>query len=84
MLLGDDRGEDPRALVEARGLRQVTDTGAIDAAVDAVIAATPEKAEQAKAKPGMLGWFVGQVMKATGGKANPQAVSDALKTRLGL
>ncbi len=73
-----------RALVEARGLRQVTDTVAIDAAVDAVIAANPDKAEQAKAKPGMLGWFVGQVMKATGGKANPQAVSDALKQRLGL
>ena len=53
-------------------------------AVDAVIAANPDKAEQAKAKPGMLGWFVGQVMKATGGKANPQAVSDALKQRLGL
>src|SRR5208283_167132 len=84
MLLGDDRGADPRALVEARGLRQVTDTGAIDAAVDAVIAANLEKAEQAKAKPGMLGWFVGQVMKSTGGKANPQAVSDTLKRRLGL
>jgi aspartyl-tRNA(Asn)/glutamyl-tRNA(Gln) amidotransferase subunit B len=49
-----------------------------------VIAANPEKAEQAKAKPGMLGWFVGQVMKATGGKANPQAVSEALKRRLGM
>src|SRR5208283_1553068 len=84
MLVGDDRGADPRALVEARGLRQVTDTGAIDAAVDAVIAANPEKAKQAKAKPGMLGWFVGQVMKSTGGKANPQAVSDTLKRRLGL
>ena len=83
MLLGDDRGADPRALVEARGLRQVTDAGAIDAAVDAVIAANPDKAEQAKAKPGMLGWFVGQVMKSTGGKANPQAVSEALKRRLG-
>ena len=82
MLLGDDRGADPRALVEARGLRQVTDAGAIDAAVEAVIAANPDKAEQAKAKPGMLGWFVGQVMKSTGGKANPQAVSDALKRRL--
>ena len=62
----------------------MTDAGAIEHAVDAVIAANAEKAEQAKAKPGMLGWFVGQVMKATGGKANPQAVSDALKRRLGL
>ncbi len=84
LLVGDDRGADPRALVEARGLRQVTDAGAIDAAVDAVIAANPGKAEQARAKPGMLGWFVGQVMKSTGGKANPQAVSEALKRRLGV
>ena len=84
MLLGDDRGAEPRALVEARGLRQVTDAGVIDCAVDAVIAANPDKAEQAKSKPGMLGWFVGQVMKSTGGKANPQAVSDALKRRLGI
>jgi aspartyl-tRNA(Asn)/glutamyl-tRNA(Gln) amidotransferase subunit B len=83
-LFADDRGADPRALVEAHGLRQVTDVGAIDSAVDAVIAANPDKAEQAKTKPGMLGWFVGQVMKSTGGKANPQAVSDALKKRLGL
>jgi aspartyl-tRNA(Asn)/glutamyl-tRNA(Gln) amidotransferase subunit B len=84
MLLGDDRGAELRALVEARGLRQVTDSGVIDHAVDAVIAANPDKAEQAKSKPGMLGWFVGQVMKSTGGKANPQAVSDALKRRLGI
>jgi aspartyl-tRNA(Asn)/glutamyl-tRNA(Gln) amidotransferase subunit B len=84
MLLGPDQGADPRALVEARGLRQVTDAGAIERAVEAVIAANPEKAEQAKAKPGMLGWFVGQVMKATAGKANPQAVNEALRARLGL
>ncbi len=84
MLLGPDKGVDPRTLVEARGLRQVTDAGAIEGAVEAVVAANPDKAEQAKAKPGMLGWFVGQVMKATGGKANPQAVSDALKKRLDL
>jgi aspartyl-tRNA(Asn)/glutamyl-tRNA(Gln) amidotransferase subunit B len=83
-LFAEDRGADPRTLVETYGLRQVTDTGAIDSAVDAVIAANPDKAEQAKAKPGMLGWFVGQVMKSTGGKANPQAVSDALKKRLGV
>jgi aspartyl-tRNA(Asn)/glutamyl-tRNA(Gln) amidotransferase subunit B len=83
-LLGEDRGADPRALVEARGLRQVTDKVAIDSAVEAVVAANSDKAEQAKSKPGMLGWFVGQVMKTTGGKANPQAVSDALKKRLGL
>ena len=84
ILLGEDRGADPRVLVERRGLRQVTDAGAIESAVDAVIAANADKAEQAKAKPGMLGWFVGQVMKATGGKANPQAVSEALRRRLGV
>src|SRR5271163_2656169 len=84
MLLGPDKGADPRELVKARGLNQVSDAGAIERAVDAVIAANAAKAEQAKAKPGMLGWFVGQVMKSTGGKANPQAVSDALKAKLGL
>jgi aspartyl-tRNA(Asn)/glutamyl-tRNA(Gln) amidotransferase subunit B len=77
-------GGDPRALVEARGMRQVTDSGAIERAVDAIIAANPEKVQQAIAKPTMLGWFVGQVMKQTGGKANPQAVNDILKARLGI
>ena len=82
MLLGPDKGANPRELVKARGLIQVSDVGAIEQAVDAVIAANPDKAQQAKAKPGMLGWFVGQVMKSTGGKANPQVVSDLLKTKL--
>jgi aspartyl-tRNA(Asn)/glutamyl-tRNA(Gln) amidotransferase subunit B len=77
-------GGDPREVVEKRGMKQVTDTGAIEAAVDAVIAANPDKVEQAKAKPTMLGWFVGQVMKTTGGKANPQAVNDLLKAKLGI
>ncbi len=77
-------GGDPRALVEERGLKQVTDTGAIEAAVDAIIAGNPDKVEQAKAKPTLLGWFVGQVMKTTGGKANPQAVNDVLKAKLGI
>ncbi len=77
-------GGDPEAIVEARGLRQVTDTGAIEAAIDAVIAANPDKVAQALAKPTMLGWFVGQVMKATGGKANPQSVNELLKAKLGL
>src|SRR5919205_2896379 len=72
-------GGDPRAIVEARGMRQVTDTGAIEKAVDEIIAKNPDKVEQAKAKPTLLGWFVGQVMKATGGKANPQAVNELLK-----
>jgi len=77
-------GGDPEAIVEARGLRQVTDTGAIERAIDAVIAANPDKVAQALAKPTMLGWFVGQVMKATGGKANPQSVNELLKAKLGL
>ena len=77
-------GGDPREVVERRGLRQVTDTGAIEAAVDEIIAANPDKVEQAKAKPTLLGWFVGQVMKATGGKANPQAVNEMLKRKLGI
>lgn len=77
-------GGDPREIVEKRGMKQVTDTGAIEAACDAVIAANPEKVEQAKAKPTLLGWFVGQVMKQTGGKANPQAVNELLKAKLGI
>ena len=79
-----NEGGDPRALVESRGLKQVTDTGAIEKAVDDVIAANPDKAEQARAKPTMAGWFVGQVMKATGGKANPQAVNALVKAKLGI
>jgi aspartyl-tRNA(Asn)/glutamyl-tRNA(Gln) amidotransferase subunit B len=78
------QGGDPADIVEKRGLKQVTDTGAIETAVDAIIAANPDKVEQVKAKPTMLGWFVGQVMKSTGGKANPAAVNDILKQKLGV
>ena len=84
LLIGEEKDGDPRAIVEARGMKQVTDTGAIEAAVDAIIAANPDKVAQAGAKPTMLGWFVGQVMKSTGGKANPQSVNELLKTKLGL
>jgi aspartyl-tRNA(Asn)/glutamyl-tRNA(Gln) amidotransferase subunit B len=77
-------GGDPRALVEARGMKQVTDMGAIEKAVDDIVAANPDKAAQVRDKPQMIGCFVGQVMKASGGKANPQAVNDLLKTKLGL
>ena len=77
-------GGDPADIVESRGLKQVTDTGAIEKAVDAIIAANPDKVEQAKAKPAVLGWFVGQVMKSTGGKANPQAVNELLRKKLGI
>ena len=79
-----NEGGDPKAIVEKRGMKQVTDTGAIEKAVDEVIAANPDKVEQAKAKPTMAGWFVGQVMKATGGKANPQAVNALVKEKLGI
>ncbi len=77
-------GGDPVSIVAERGMRQVTDTGAIEAAVHAVIEANPDKVAQAREKPSMVGWFVGQVLKASGGKANPQLVSDLVKSRLGL
>ena len=77
-------GGDPRQLVETRGLKQVTDTGAIEKAVDEIIAANPDKVAQAKAKPTLAGWFVGQVMKATGGKAAPATVNELVKAKLGV
>ena len=75
-------GGDPRAIVEQRGLKQVTDTGAIEKVIDEIVARHPDKVADLKAKPQAIGWFVGQVMKATGGKANPQAVNELLKRRL--
>jgi aspartyl-tRNA(Asn)/glutamyl-tRNA(Gln) amidotransferase subunit B len=76
-------GGDPAQIVEARGMKQVTDTGAIEAAVDKVIAENPAQVEKAKANPKLAGWFVGQVMKATGGKANPKAVNELVAAKLG-
>ncbi|MHA1524030.1 MAG: Asp-tRNA(Asn)/Glu-tRNA(Gln) amidotransferase subunit GatB [Alphaproteobacteria bacterium] len=76
-----DTGDAPAKIVEARGLKQVTDTGAIEAAIDKVMAANPDKVAQAREKPKMVGWFVGQVMAATGGKANPQAVNEILRRK---
>jgi aspartyl-tRNA(Asn)/glutamyl-tRNA(Gln) amidotransferase subunit B len=78
----EETGKDPAVLVEERGLKQVTDTGAIEAAIKEIVAANPKQVEAYKAKPTMLGWFVGQVMKATGGKANPKAVNETLKKLL--
>ncbi len=75
---------DTGAIVRERGLVQITDTGAIEAAVDAVIAANPDKVAQVKAMAAALGWFVGQVMKSTGGKANPQVVNELLRKKLSL
>ncbi|WP_420336403.1 Asp-tRNA(Asn)/Glu-tRNA(Gln) amidotransferase subunit GatB [Roseibium sp.] len=77
-------GGDPAQIVEDRGMKQVTDLGAIEAIVDETLAANPDKVEQAKEKPNLVGWFVGQVMKASKGKANPQAVNDLLKQKIGL
>ncbi|MDO8421246.1 MAG: Asp-tRNA(Asn)/Glu-tRNA(Gln) amidotransferase subunit GatB [Parvibaculum sp.] len=76
-------GRDPAEIVEKDGLRQVTDTGAIEAAVDAIMAANPDKVAQAKEKPALAGWFVGQVMKSTSGKANPQVVNEIIAAKLG-
>ena len=77
-------GGDPAAIVEARGMKQVTDTVAIEAAVDQIIADNPAQVEKARVNPKLAGWFVGQVMKATGGKANPKAVNQIVAQKLGL
>jgi len=78
-----ETSKDPAAIVEGKGLKQITDTGAIEAAVDAAIISNPEQADQVRdGNDKAIGWFVGQVMKATQGKANPQAVNELLQTRL--
>ncbi len=77
-------GRDPAEIVETEGMKQVTDTGAIETAVDEIIAANPAQVEKAQANPKLVGWFVGQVMKATGGKANPAAVNQIVSAKLGL
>ncbi len=77
-------GGNPREVVEQRGMKQVTDMGAIEKVVDEIVAANPDKVADLKTNPKALGWFVGQVMKASGGKANPQAVNELLKSKLGI
>src|SRR6056297_1630390 len=79
-----ETGRAPDEIVETEGMKQVTDTGAIEAAVDQIIADNPAQVEKAKANPKLAGWFVGQVMKATGGKANPKAVNDIIQQKLEL
>ncbi|MBH9982343.1 Asp-tRNA(Asn)/Glu-tRNA(Gln) amidotransferase subunit GatB [Bartonella sp. B10834G6] len=79
-----NEGGDPAKIVEARGMKQVTDTGAIEKTVDEIISANPDKVAKAKEKPTLAGWFVGQVMKKTGGKANPQVVNNLIKAKLGI
>jgi aspartyl-tRNA(Asn)/glutamyl-tRNA(Gln) amidotransferase subunit B len=75
-------GGDPRQIVQKRGLQQMSDVSALEKLVEDIVAANPEKVADAKANPKAIGWFVGQVMKASGGKANPQAVNDLLKKRI--
>jgi aspartyl-tRNA(Asn)/glutamyl-tRNA(Gln) amidotransferase subunit B len=77
-------GGDPRVIVEQRGMKQVTDLGAIEKVVDEIIAKNPDKVADAKSNPKAIGWFVGQAMKSSGGKASPQAVNDLLKKKLEL
>lgn len=77
-------GGNPAEIVETRGMKQVTDMGAIEAAVDDVISNNPDQVAKAQANPKLAGWFVGQVMKATGGKANPKAVNELVMSKLGL
>jgi aspartyl-tRNA(Asn)/glutamyl-tRNA(Gln) amidotransferase subunit B len=84
VIIAEEPEGEPAEIVERRGMKQVTDLGAIEAVIDAIIAANPGQVEAVKAKPTMLGWFVGQAMKASGGKANPQALNDLLKKKLGI
>jgi aspartyl-tRNA(Asn)/glutamyl-tRNA(Gln) amidotransferase subunit B len=79
-----NEGGDPRSIVDARGMTQVTDLGAIEKLVNEIVAKNPDKVTDAKSNPKAVGWFVGQVMKASGGKASPQAVNELLKKKLGL
>ena len=79
-----ESGDEPATIVERDGLKQTTDTGAIEKAIDDLMATAPEKVAEAREKPKMLGWWVGQVMKSTGGKANPAIVNDILKKKLGI
>ncbi|MEO6394899.1 MAG: Asp-tRNA(Asn)/Glu-tRNA(Gln) amidotransferase subunit GatB, partial [Devosia sp.] len=84
VIIAEEPEGDPAEIVERRGMKQVTDLGAIERVVDEIIAANPDQVAKVLAKPTLIGWFVGQAMKASGGKANPQALNDILKKKLGL
>ena len=84
IIIAEEPEGEPAEIVERRGMKQVTDLGAIETVVDEIIAANPGQVAAVKAKPTMLGWFVGQAMKASGGKANPQALNELLKKKLGI
>jgi aspartyl-tRNA(Asn)/glutamyl-tRNA(Gln) amidotransferase subunit B len=79
-----ETGGDPQAIVEERGLKQVTDTSAIEAIVERLIADNPGQVATVQKNPKVAGWFTGQVMKATGGKANPGVVNGIVARKLGL
>jgi aspartyl-tRNA(Asn)/glutamyl-tRNA(Gln) amidotransferase subunit B len=79
-----ETGDSALVIVEREGLKQETDTGLIETTVDALIAANPDKVAEALAKPKALGWWVGQLMKATGGKASPAVINEVIKAKLGL
>ena len=78
-----ETGKDAETIVEEKGLKQVSDTGALETIIDALIAANPAQVEKAKQNPKLIGWFVGQVMKESGGKANPGLVNKLLQAKLG-
>lgn len=84
IIIAEEPEGEPAAIVERRGMKQVTDLGAIEKVVDEIIAANPDQVAKVQAKPTLIGWFVGQAMKASGGKANPQALNEILKRKLGL
>jgi aspartyl-tRNA(Asn)/glutamyl-tRNA(Gln) amidotransferase subunit B len=84
IIITEDKTGDPAELVERRGMKQVTDLGAIEKVVDEIIAANPDQVAKVREKPTLIGWFVGQAMKASGGKANPQALNEILRKKLGL
>ena len=77
-----ETGDDPDAIVEAKGLRQITDDNELQAKAAEVIANNPEQVAKYQGNPKVLGWFVGQIMSATGGKANPQKVNEFLRKKL--
>ena len=79
-----EEGGDPAQIVEERDMKAVTDTGAIEAIIDEIITNNPKQVEGVKEKPQLVGWFVGQVMKQTQGKADPKVVNGILKEKLGL
>jgi len=79
-----ESGDDPADIVEKKGLKQISDTGELEKIVDELIAANPGQVESYKRNPKALGWFIGQVMKATSGQANPQLVNEVLKSKLGV